>query len=138
MIEVRMGHQHEVDFRQIMNFEPRLLEPLDHFQPFRPDRIDQEIELVGLDQERSVPDPGDPHFAFADFRELRTRMIAGTLGEERRDQDFRKEIALVPVRAWNKADPGGTFAFRAVPGRLANDVPPAFFRKRNRHGGPSI
>jgi hypothetical protein len=27
---------------------------------------------------------------------------------------------------------------RAVPSRLPNDVPPAFFRKRNRHGGPSI
>ena len=69
MIEMRVRHENEIDRRQMMNFETRLLEPLDHLQPLRPDRIDQEIDLVRLNQERGVPDPGDADFAFADFRE---------------------------------------------------------------------
>jgi len=32
----------------------------------------------------------------------------------------------------------GAFGLRAVSRRLTNDVPPAFFRKRNRHGYTSI
>ena len=138
MIEVGVGHEHEIDFRQMMNVEPRLLEPLDHFQPLRPDRVDEQIELVSLNQKRSVADPGNAHLAFANFRELRGGVIAGTLREERWDQDFGEEIALVPIRARDEPDAGGTFIFGAVLGSLANDVPPAFFRKRNRHGCATI
>jgi hypothetical protein len=93
---------------------------------------------VGLDQERGVAYPGDANFAFTDFRELRPRMIAGALGEERRDQDFGKEIALVPIGARDEPDAGGAFVVSAVLRGLANDIPPAFFRKRNRHGYATI
>ena len=93
---------------------------------------------MGLDQERSVADPGDANFALADFRELRPGTIAGALGEERRDEDFGKEIALMPIRAWDEPNTSGAFVFGAVVRALANDVPPAFFRKRNRHGAGSI
>src|SRR5205085_5187278 len=137
-IEVGMGHEHEIDFRQMMNVEPRLLEPLDHFQPLRPDRVDEQIELVSLNQKRSVADPGDADLALANLRELWTRVIAGTLREERRDQDFGEEIALVPIRARDEPDAGGALIFGAIVRALANDVPPAFFRKRNRHAGASI
>ena len=133
MIEMRVRHENEIDRRQMMDLEARLLEPLDHLQPLRPDRVDQDIDLVRLDQERSVPDPGDADFAFADFREMRAGVIAGALGEERGDQDLGEEVALVPVGARTQLDAGGAFVFRAVLRGLANDVPPAFFRKRNRH-----
>ena len=85
-----------------------------------------------------MPDPGDADFAFADFRETRRRVIAGTFDEKRWDEDGGEEVALMPVRAGPQLDPRGAFIFRTVLRRLANDVPPAFFRKRNRHAGPSI
>ena len=135
---MRVGHEHEIDFRQMMDLEPRLLQSLDHFEPLRPNRVDQQIELVGLDQKRRVSDPRNADFAFADFREMRPRAIAGALGEKRRDEDFGQKIALVPVRARNEANASRTFVFGAVLLGLANDIPPAFFRKRNRHAGPSI
>ena len=91
-----------------------------------------------LDEKRRVPDPGDSDFAFADFRELRPGVITGALREERRDQNFGEEIALVPICARDEPDAGGTFIFGAVPRGLANDVPPTFSRKRNRHAGASI
>ena len=50
MIEMRVRHQDEIDLRQVMNLEPGLLQPLDHFEPFRPVRIDQDVDLMRLDQ----------------------------------------------------------------------------------------
>src|SRR6476646_1439984 len=138
MIEMRVGHEDEIDFRQMMDFEPRLLQTLDHFQPLRPDRVDQQIELVRLNEKRRVPDPGDADFALADFGKLRLRAIAGAFGKERRDQDLGEKVALMPVSLWTQLDAGGTFIFGTVLRGLANDIPPAFFRKRNRHGGASI
>jgi len=48
MIEMRVRHQDEINRRKMMNLETWLLEPLDHFQPLRPIRIDQDVDLVGL------------------------------------------------------------------------------------------
>src|SRR4029077_7037612 len=113
-IEGGVGHEDEIDRREMMNVEPRLLQTLDHFQPLRPDWIDQEIELVRLDQERGVADPGDADLALADFRELRTSVVAGAFREKRGDEDLGEKIALVPIRARDEPDAGGTFVFRAV------------------------
>ena len=93
---------------------------------------------MGLDQERSVADPGHADLALADLGELRARLSAGALREQRRDQDFGEEIAFVPIRARDEPDAGRTFIFGAVPRGLANDVPLTFSRKRNRHAGASI
>ena len=97
MIEMRVGDENEINRGQMMDLEARLLEPLDHLQPLRPDRIDQDVDLVRLDEERGVPDPGDADFAFADFREIRLGVIAGALGKKRRNEDAGEEIALVPI-----------------------------------------
>ena len=114
MIEVRVRDEDQIDRRQMMDFESRLLEPLDHLQPLRPDRIDQDIDFVRLNQERGVPDPGDADFAFANLWKARRRVIAGTFDEERRNEDGGEEVALVPVRAWPQLDAGGAFIFRTV------------------------
>ena len=121
-----------------MNFETRLLQSFNHFEPLRPDRINQDINLVRLNQKRSVPNPGDAHFAFPDFRKLRPRMIASALGEKRRNQDAGQKIALVPVGSWTQADTRGTLGSRAIPECLANDIPPAFLWKTNGHFRESI
>src|SRR5437763_1032960 len=62
-----MRNEDKVDRGQMMNFESRLLQPLDHFEPLRPDRVDQEVELVRLDEEGGVTNPGNTDFAFADL-----------------------------------------------------------------------
>src|SRR3954471_24363242 len=45
MIEMRVGDEDQIDRRQVMNLEARLLQSLDDFEPLRPDRIDQNIEF---------------------------------------------------------------------------------------------
>src|SRR5437588_1455056 len=98
MIEMRVRNENEIDRRQMMNMKSRLLEPLDHAQPHRPDRIDQHVRLVGLNQERGVSDPGDANLAGLDFWKKRTRVSrTGAFGEERRNPDAGDEIALGPL-----------------------------------------
>jgi len=50
MIEMRMRHQDKINRRQVMNFEPGLFQSFDYFEPFRPNRVDQDIHLMRLDQ----------------------------------------------------------------------------------------
>ena len=121
-----------------MNFEARLFEPLYYLQPFRPDRIDQDIDFVRLNQKRGVADPGDADFAFANLWEMRAHVVTGALGEKRGNQNGGEEVAFVPVGAWTQFDTGRALVLSSVLRRLANDVPPAFFRKRDRHCGASI
>src|SRR5205085_6581909 len=91
MIKMRMRHQNQIDRRQMVNLKARLLQPLNYLQPFRPNRIHQHIELMGLDQERSVSNPGDTNLALPNFRKMRPNMIARPLGEKRRNENRRKE-----------------------------------------------
>jgi len=50
MIEMRVGHEYEVNGRQMMDFEARLFQSFDDFEPFGPNRIDQDVYLVRLDK----------------------------------------------------------------------------------------
>ena len=72
-----------------------------------------------------MSNPGDANFALPNLRELRSRMITSALGKQRRDEDAGQEIALVPVRRRAQSHAGGTLVTRTIPGRLANDIPPA-------------
>ena len=108
-----------------MNFKAGLLQSLDDLEPLRPDRINQDIDFMSLNQERSVSDPGDANFALPNFRKLRLRMITSALGKKRRNEDAGQEIALVPVRRWAQSHARGTLVTSTIPGRLANDIPPA-------------
>ncbi len=138
MIEVRVGHQDEVNGRQMMNFEAWLFQSLDHLEPFRPDGVDQDIDFVSLNKKRGVPDPGDANLAFADFRKLRRRVTTGAFDEKRRDQDAGEKIALVPVGSRTQADARGALSPGASLRGLANDISPALPWKTNRHFRESI
>ena len=97
MIEVRVRDEDEIDLGQMMNLETGLLQALDHLQPLRPIRIDQDVDLMRLNQKRSVPDPGDADLAFSNFRKFRRRVIARALDEKRRNENAGEKIAFVPV-----------------------------------------
>ena len=85
VIEVGMRNENKINRRQMMNFEAWLFQPLDHLEPFRPNRVDQDVDLVGLDEKRRVADPGNADFALSNFWELRSRGTARALDEKRRD-----------------------------------------------------
>jgi hypothetical protein len=50
VIKMRMSHEYEVNGRQMLNFEARLFQSFDDLEPFRPNRIDQDVDLVRLDE----------------------------------------------------------------------------------------
>src|SRR5438093_631619 len=107
VIEVGMRNEDKINRRQMVNFETWLFQPLDHLEPFRPNRVDQDVDLVGLDEKRGVADPGNADLAFADFWELWSRGTPLTLHEQRRDQHAGKKVAFVPVRSRTQPDARG-------------------------------
>ena len=50
VIKMRMRHEYEVNRRQMLDFEARLFQSFDDLEPFRPNRIDQDVDLVRLDK----------------------------------------------------------------------------------------
>ena len=90
-----------------MDFESRLLKSFDDLEPFRPDRVDQDVDLVSLNKKRGMTDPRDADLTFADFWELRSRRTASAFHKKRRDKNARKKIALVPVRSRAQPDTRG-------------------------------
>jgi len=100
VIKMRMGYQHQIDLRQMMQLDSRLLQPLDHLQPFRPIRIDQDIAIVCLNEKGGVPDPGDAKFIRPDFGKTRDGAFAGAFGKKGGDKDLGQKISPMPVDPW--------------------------------------
>ena len=113
VIEVRMRHEHEIDVRQVEQIEAWFLQPLHHFEPHRPVGVDQHVDLFGLDEERSVTDPGDADLALFQLRKQWQPALASALGEERRDENAGEEISLVPVSARPQPDASRSARSRA-------------------------
>lgn len=109
-----------------MNLEARLLQPLDHLQPLGPNRIDQHIQLMRLNQKRRVSNPGYADFAFPNLWEVGPHVIACSLGKERWYQDCREEISLMPVGMGPQLYPGRMLILGTVLGGLTNHVSAAF------------
>src|SRR5262245_44299745 len=134
---MRVRHEHEVNGRQMMDFEARLLQTFDDLEPLRPNRVDQDVDLVCLDQKGSVTDPGNADLAFANLRKLRRHVFAGSLHEQRWNQNARQKIAFMPVGSRTQPDAGGMPAQwnkSIFVLRLANDLSPFLFRKADWHG----
>ena len=84
MIEVGVSYENKIGISgKCCISEARQLEPLDHLQPFRPNRINEHIDFVRLNQKRSVSDPSDADFAGGEFWEVRLRMKTSALNEKR-------------------------------------------------------
>ena len=121
-----------------MYFEAWSLQSFDHFEPLRPDRIDQYINFVGLDEKRGMSDPCDANFAFADFRKLRRRVTTGAFDEKRRNKNAGEKIAFVPVGSRPQPDTRGAFRSGTITGHLTNYIASASFWETNRHFRESI
>ena len=138
MIEVSMGDEDQINRRQMMNFEARSFQSFDHFEPLRPDRIDQDINFVGLDEKRGMSDPRDTDFTFVNFRKLRGRVTAGAFDEKRRNKNAGEKIAFVPVGSRPQSDARGALRSGTIARHLANDIASASFLETNRHFRESI
>ena len=137
MIEVGMRDQDEVDLRQMMNFKPGLFQSFDDFEPLRPDRIDEDVDLVSLNKKRRVADPSHAELTGSELGELGRDMRPLTFGEKRRNKHAGQIIALMPVAARSQRNSSRSF-FGSLRGRLPNDFSTATFRERVRHNRGTI
>jgi len=50
VIEMRMCDKYEINGRQMLNFEARSFQSFNDLEPFRPNRVDQDVDLVRLNE----------------------------------------------------------------------------------------
>ena len=84
-----------------------------------------------------MTDPGNADFAFANLWKLRRHIFAGSLHEQRRNQNTGQEITFVPVGPRTQPDARGIpprWNRRIIAWRLANNISPVLFRKADWHG----
>ena len=90
-------HQHEIDRGQVADFQPRVADALDDLEPFGPVRVHEQVRSGRLDEKGSVADPSQPDLPCLERGKTRGDFFARTAREKGWNQDFGKEIALVPV-----------------------------------------
>src|SRR2546423_3556119 len=125
MIEVRVRDEDEIDRRQMMDVKARFFESLDHAEPHRPDRIDQNVRVVRLDQKRRVSDPSDANLSGLHFWKKRLCACARAFGKERGDPNARDKIPLGPIASGTQLDALRFLRARVL--RMADNL--ALFRK---------
>lgn len=96
VIEVRMCDQHEIDGREIVKFDSRVLDPLDDFKPLRPVGVYEHTVLGCLNEKRCVSDPRHTELSRGKIGEHGLDPVTVTSGKERGDDDLCKKVSLVP------------------------------------------
>lgn len=81
VIEMGMCQQHKIDRRQMIQFQPRTLDPLQQEEPVRKVRIDQDIQIVELNEKRRMPNPRQGHLPGRQPGKLRTTMLPDASGQ---------------------------------------------------------
>ena len=84
-----------------------------------------------------MTDPGNADLAFADLRKLRRHVFAGSLHEQRWNQNTGQEVAFMPIGPRTQSNARGMPPYwnrSIVVWRLANNISPFLFRKANWHG----
>ena len=84
-----------------------------------------------------MTDPCNADLAFTDLRKLRRHVFAGSLHEQRWNQNARQKIAFVPIGPRTQPHAGGMPPHwnRSIAVlRLANNISPVLFRKADWHG----
>ena len=93
MIEVSVGQQHEVNWRQVFKPEPGTFDSFEQEEPVGEVGINENVEVGELDEERRVPNPRDGHLAKGQFGKSRTLGLAGAARQQRPPDHLPKELA---------------------------------------------
>ena len=67
MIEVGVGEEDDIDGGQILDPEPGAFQAFEEEQPVREVRVDEDVEVGELEEERGMADPGDGDFPGAEL-----------------------------------------------------------------------
>jgi hypothetical protein len=97
----------------MMKSQSRPANPLNHFEPESPDRIDKDIQATPTDQKRGVPDPGKTNFVRTQAWELRSMRDTFATRKKRRKVNFRNKVPTQPTFARFETD-----TMTIIPGRL--------------------
>lgn len=93
MIEVRVRQENKIDRREMADLYTCAFDAFQKEEPVRKIWIDENVEIVELNEERRVPDPGDGHLAGFESGKLRTFVLAFAPGQQRFPDHFVEKCA---------------------------------------------
>jgi hypothetical protein len=82
MVEVRVREQDKVNGREILDAQAGAFDALEQEQPVGEIRVDENVQVGELDEERGVANPGQRNLAASEFGENRLFMLAGARGQK--------------------------------------------------------
>lgn len=97
MIEVRVREQDEVNRRQVLDFQAGAFDAFEKEKPVGEIRVDEDVQVGELHEERGVPDPGDGDFASFQFGEDGPLMFPGAPREQGLPNHLVEEGARVEM-----------------------------------------
>jgi len=96
MIEMRVGDQDEINGREIAEFDPGMLDPLDHLEPSRPIGINEHAVLGSLNEKGGVSNPRHANFPRRKLGKYRLDPMSMTPGKQGGNDDLGKKVPFVP------------------------------------------
>ena len=95
MIEMRVCQQYQVDGRKMFDRQPGTLEAFQQKQPVGEIGINENIQIMELNQERRVTNPGQRDLAWGQFREDRSLVISFAAREQNLPDHLIKKGARI-------------------------------------------
>jgi hypothetical protein len=100
VIEVRVREQDEIDGRQILDAQAGAFDAFEEKNPIGEIRINENIQVRELHEERRVADPSERDLPVIKFGENGPLMLAGSRGEKRLPNHLAEKGARIESPRW--------------------------------------
>src|SRR5438132_13019999 len=97
MIEMRMGQQHEINRRQVLDFQSAAFDSFEKKQPVGEVGIYQDVQIRELHQERGVADPRHSHLPRDQLWKRGLPMLSGSTRQQSFPHHLPKKSARVEM-----------------------------------------
>ena len=97
MIKMGVGQQDQVDGWEMLDAEAGALDTFEEEKPVGEVRIDQDVEIVELDEERGMANPGHGYLTFRELRERGLAMLSGSPGQQGFPNHLAKKGARIEM-----------------------------------------
>ena len=99
MIEMSVRQENQINGGQVFDSQAGALDAFEQEQPVGEIRVDENVQIGELRQERSMADPGERNLALAQFGKLWLFMLTGARGQKSLPNHLMKKSARVEMFA---------------------------------------
>lgn len=99
VIKVGVSNKNQINFRQVLDVDAGVPVALQRSDPLRPDRIDEDVEILRSHQKARMPDPDDFDLVRSEREKLRSCLAAGRLSfPDKGGEEAAAQVAVITHR----------------------------------------